>query len=303
MKKGLLMLLVTFSIINLGNIETNQNDITSNYIVYNNVTTQNENKRNYNYLYYKNDNNYIVTTQDDIKKAIYNGLNDNQNTITLYCKYSNNYDCLNDFYYIYENKTLMRSINNYVNPYNKYSDTRYRININNGNIKIEIDIEKKYTEEQINKINQKLDKYLNKLNLDKMTNEDKIKWAHDFIIDRDKYDEVAAEKGYGDAYSAYGAIINKKAICLGYAEAMAIILDKFNIPNILISNHDHIWNLVYSNDKWLHLDVTWDDPTSFNGKNLKIYDYYLITSEKLQLLDNSHNHKFNSEYYTELINN
>ena len=53
-----------------------------------------------------------------------------------------------------------------------------------------------------------------------------------------------------------------------------IILDKMGVLNIRISNNKHIWNLVYLNNEWLHLDLTWDDPVNDEDKDLLLYDYY-----------------------------
>jgi transglutaminase/protease-like cytokinesis protein 3 len=192
----------------------------------------------------------------------------------------------------------MTSISNYVSPYNRYTSTKYRININNGYAKIELNIEKKYSKEQIKEINEVINNNINKLDLDKMNDKEKIKWTHDFITKKNEYDYSALKIGDGDAYSAYGAIVGNKAVCLGYAEAMAILLDRFNIPNIMVSNDYHIWNLVNIDDKWLHLDATWDD-TAINGK----CDYYLVTSDKLSKLDSSDNHKYNYNYYVETLMN
>lgn len=325
MKKILLLCLFCFSIIkNNSNIVNDNPVLTYNYLtnnvinydgfnddyiyvnefeVSNNtvkmVNTTYNNKREYNFIVYKNSNNYNIASRDDIKNAIYNGLNDGNNNITMYCIYDNYNECISDFRSIYRNKRLLYSINNYVSPYNRYLSLNYKININNGKAKIEITVTKKYSDNQIEEINKKIDKYISKLKINKMSDEEKIKWAHDFIIDRNKYDKEAIKKGSGDAYSAYGALVGNKAICQGYAEAIAIVLDRFDIPNILISNDLHIWNLVYVNNKWYHLDATWDDPILYNGKQTKIYDYYLITSKRLSGIDSSSNHKFDSKYYKE----
>ena len=305
MKKLLLTLLFSFSITNFNNIEIDKtNNLANNIDIVSINEIEKKDKRNYNYVFYTNNDNYYISNIDDIKNSIYNGLNNGKDTIILYCKYNNNDDCLNDFYTVYNNKLLMSSINDYVSPYNKYSSTSYRININNGNVKISLDIDKKYTDEQIKEIDEKLDNYLNELNIDTMSDIDKIKWAHDFLIDKNKYDLNAAEYHTGgNSFNAYGAIVENQAVCQGYAEAMSIILDRFNIPNIMISNRNHIWNLVNIDSKWLHLDATWDDPVYENGKNDKIYDYYLITTEKLNNLDNSSSHQFDSNYYLESLIN
>ena len=329
MKKLLIILLASFSVdvysyIDQGVIKSNVNNYAINYelneesnnkdsdytnqitkinngneIDYNLYTKTNY-TRNYNYFYYNNSDNYNIKSKDDIKKAIYNGLNEGKTTITLYCAYDN---CLDDFYSIYKNRSLMKSINNYVSPYNKFASIKYRININNGKTTIYLENEKYYTNQQIDEINNYLDRYLSKLKLDEMNDKKIIKWGHDFIINKDKYDLDAVKSGSKDAFSAYGAIVGNKAICKGYAEAMAIILDRFNIPNIMISSDDHVWNLVYVDDKWLHLDLTWDDPVVSTGENIKIYDYYLVTSNNLAKLDNSGSHTYNPEYYLETLNN
>lgn len=325
MKKGLLILLICFLISNYSWAAADRNSNKKNSLVNTYYTVLSESpkgyslenevkfsnnhinknnsaqsklnyntKRDYDYLYYKNSNNYTIKNKDDIKNSIYNGLNSGKTTITLYCAYDDNDECLNDFYSIYNNKLLMASINNYVNPYNKYSSTAYKININNGNVKIEISIDKKYTEEQTKEIDKIIDSYLSQFNLNTMNDEEKIKLAHDFLVDKNRYYNSS-----NDAYSAYGAIVGNDAICQGYAEAMALFLDRFNIPNTMISNNIHIWNLVNVDGKWLHLDLTWDDPILTSGRQIKIYDYYLITSERLSKLDNSENHKYNSNYYLE----
>ena len=199
---------------------------------------------------------------------------------------------------MYKNKSLMSSINNYVNPYNRYSSTNYKINISGNKTKIEITINKKYTKDEVNEINSVIYSYLSKYDLNSMSDIDKIKLAHDFIIDNTIYDEDAINTGKKDIYSAYG-VIKGRAICQGYAETMAIFLDIFNIPNIMISNNEHIWNLVNVNDKWLHIDTTWDDPILSNGNQIKIYDYYLITTDELINLDDSDAHNINTNYYIE----
>ena len=77
---------------------------------------------------------------------------------------------------------------------------------------------------------------------------------------------------------------------------MAIILDEFNIPNFKVSSADHVWNVVYINNKWLHVDTTWDDDevNRYNRNN-----FFLIDTNKLYELDTSE-HTFNKEYYKEL---
>lgn len=63
-------------------------------------------------------------------------------------------------------------------------------------------------------------------------------------------------------YSAYGAFVLGECVCQGYAEAAKIVLDRFEIPNILTSSDaaNHIWNTILVDGKWYNMDITWDDP-------------------------------------------
>lgn len=302
MKKIILVFLacISFLCIVLIFIEEKHYKIEDNLVINSSFNYSNNTKRNYHYLNYTENNNYLITNQDDIKNAIYTGLNEGKDIITLNCNYSDYNDCLNDFHTVYDNKNLIKTISNYVSPYNKYSLINYRININDNHAKIVLIIEKKYTNNQIEKINNIIDKYINELYFENKSDEEKVKWAHDFIINNVEYDLDALEKREGTGFSAYDAIVSNKAVCLGYAEAMAIILDKFNIPNIMISNDMHIWNMVFLNKVWLHVDTTWDD--SMNSSDIR-YDYYLITSDELASLDSSDNHRYDSNIYVETLLN
>lgn len=42
----------------------------------------------------------------------------------------------------------------------------------------------------------------------------------------------------------------------------------------------HAWNLVYINNKWRHVDCTWDDPVSNYGDVIQ-YDYYNLTDQEI----------------------
>jgi len=75
---------------------------------------------------------------------------------------------------------------------------------------------------------------------------------------------------------------------------MAIFLDKLNIANYKISSEDHVWNLVYINDKWLHLDLTWNDTDDSYYQTL----YFLIDNSELFKYDKD-NYHFDDNFYIE----
>ena len=132
-----------------------------------------------------------------------------------------------------------------------------------------------------------------------MTTTDKIKKIHDFIIDSTQYDKLKQDNINDNTYksnTAYGVLVEHYGICSGYSDTISIFLNKLGIENYKISNDSHIWNLVYINGVWRHLDSTWDDPISDN--NINRDTYFLITYDELNK-KNDENHEFDKELYIE----
>ena len=63
------------------------------------------------------------------------------------------------------------------------------------------------------------------------------------------------------AATAYGALVNRQAVCQGYAQAYAYLLAKVGIDSYvaLSARLNHAWNIVYIGGVAYHTDVTWDD--------------------------------------------
>lgn len=114
---------------------------------------------------------------------------------------------------------------------------------------------------------------------------DKVKYVHDWIVDNVEYDNDDIESND----NIYGTFINKKVVCEGYAEGLKFMLDKLNIPCVLVygDGYDssgnveaHAWNYVKMDDgKWYAVDPTWDDPIYIGSANQIIksrkYEYFL----------------------------
>ena len=99
----------------------------------------------------------------------------------------------------------------------------------------------------------------------------------------------------------YGPLIEGYGLCGGYSDAMSIFLDYYNIPNFKIISENHAWNAVKINNKWYHLDLTWDDPITTSGKDVLKHDYFLINTQKLYELE-SIQHNFDKEVFKEIAN-
>ena len=68
--------------------------------------------------------------------------------------------------------------------------------------------------------------------------------------------------------SAYGCLVEKKCVCVGYAEAFRWCVSELGIPNTMVDTKSHSWNKVYikykGKKRWWHVDVTWNDTTKSN---------------------------------------
>ncbi len=96
------------------------------------------------------------------------------------------------------------------------------------------------------------------------TDLDKYFWIHDYLVDNVEYVDTNnsftnyPREIYPDYYNAYGAIVNGKTFCQGYAAAYKVLCDKANLDCVMIVGNDHSWNYVNLNNKWYIVDVSSD---------------------------------------------
>ena len=112
-------------------------------------------------------------------------------------------------------------------------------------------------------------------------------FLHDRLLQICTYDNRAAASSsdvYANAYSAYGALVEGKAVCEGYAKAMQILLNAASIPTTVVlgnaveDGEPHMWNLTMINGHYYYLDPTWNDGDTGNRV---LHTYFNITSEML----------------------
>lgn len=305
-KSGMLIIVIGIvSIIIVTICAFNKESITHNYYEYtidkkysNYATNEYFIEDNFNYV-----NNYTntgINNKEELIDFIYYTLNSGIPHIERYIDI-NYKEYNNDIKILTANdgegfKEKISILNNFVHPYNSSNNIKLTYG---GNYTLGITVNKAYSEKEIEEINKVIDKVID----DKITNstptKEKIKIIHDYIIDNTEYDKLKYENKEDTTYksnTAYGVLIEGYGTCNGYADAMAIFLNKMNIINYKISNNEHIWNLVYIDGNWYHLDLTWDDPIS--DMNINRDTYFLITTETLEKL-NDGTHIFNKEIYKE----
>ena len=252
-----------------------------------------KNKRNYNYKSFKETNNFEPKNIDDIKAIYYTVLNEGWDEFTFYCR-SEYEDCANDVRTVADDSEYVSLINNYVSPFNSYK--KYNTLVT-GDKEIYLSIDKTYTKEQTEYLTNYFNNLIDSLKIDrKNITKENIKSIHHYLINNITYDDDYTKTQDENSTTAYGAITTKKAICGGYTDAFAIAMDILNIPNFKVSSKEHIWNVIYYNNAWYHIDVTWDDDEINKNNNT---NFFMINTDTLLKKDKK-DHDFNIAFYKEL---
>lgn len=262
-----------------------------------NITIEkNEYYKDKNYSYVQNTNDFIAKNKKHLLNIFYTIINSGSDEFTFYCdeKYTS---CTNDVIALVDNKETLSHVNNFVHPYNSFENISVSYD-DHGEVNIKII--KVYTKSDIDSINARVESIIKKQIKKGMTNKQKIETIHNYIINHGKYATDKIRKNNSDkTYSkANNILIDGYGLCGSYADAMAIFLNKLGIDNYKIVSDSHIWNLVKINNKWLHLDLTWDDPITHDGLDKLEKLFLLIDNKKLKEL-NVEKHNYNKSIYKE----
>lgn len=125
---------------------------------------------------------------------------------------------------------------------------------------------------------------------------DRIKNVNKYIAEHTEYDYGALENAQhgvdynGNVNTAYGALVEGKAMCGGYSRAFKVVMDELNIPCVLIQGtaysgkaslglqagmEAHMWNAVQVDGLWYGVDVTYNDGASNLDKYTLVGDEIL----------------------------
>ena len=222
---------------------------------------------------------------------------------------ANGSDLLGKYYqsaieaYTYDNPEIF-----YLSPNKMYlnietttigSNVTYNVFINNGNENnyfIDEFTSQGQVESAINQIEQTKNQILQNRSENTYDN---IKMVHDYLVENIEYDTTISQS---NIYNVYGALVNGRAVCEGYARSFKYLMDELGIPCTLVigtgtnsqgETENHAWNYVQLNGNWYAIDCTWDDPVSSTGyvsQNSK-YRYFLKGSN-----DFSKDHKPSGQF-------
>lgn len=128
------------------------------------------------------------------------------------------------------------------------------------------------------KLYSKIDAILAKIIKPDMTEEQKVKAIHDYVVTHITYDY-----NYVDEETPENLLITiekGRGVCGDYTQLFQYLCDRASIPCISETGYvitlplgpPHAWNVVFLNGQWKFIDTTWDDNTS----NKISYKYYLV---------------------------
>lgn len=220
-----------------------------------------------------------VNNSQDLKKVIENNLLNFNNYMNLIIP-ANNAEMGMD-----EVKELLNIVlmDNYA--YKCYIDSTQASYITvGGETGIRIQLGYNYSPNELvamnREVDSKADEIIGQIITPSMTDYDKVKAIHDYIVNNTTYDSSLQPI----SYTIYGALIKGSGVCQAYTSAFEALLDKVGIENIAVVSEsmEHAWSMVKLDGDYYHIDTTWDDPVTNTGENVLRYDYFLINDEEMK---------------------
>ena len=271
-----------------------------------NIQTSDNNNVNVDYSNITIDK-YFYNQLEEPSKTIYKALESNKenmitgtykiefgNTFSDILDSANGQNELGDYYqsaieaYTYDNPDVF-----YLSPSKMYlnietttfgSSTTYNVFINNGS-DANYFTDEFSSESQVRSAINSIEQVKNTLVSRRTGNTyEDIKMVHDYLVDNIEYDTSLSKD---NIYDLYGALVNRVAVCEGYARSFKYILDEMGVPCVLVigtgtnsrgETERHAWNYVEIDGNWYAVDCTWDDPVVVGGGNLpqsSKYKYFL----------------------------
>ena len=243
------------------------------------------------YMYQYDTDTYILGHScydylDDAQKYVYDAIVSNAGNLTFTINFPNNIFAYADFnnksyltaimnavctdrpdifYYagysitggtLYSGGKYLKTMNYQVNPYDSY-----------------------YTNSNVKGFYNALMAKIPQVPVDLSNRYNFIKSVHDYLADTVYYPDLNTSDYVMSAHDAYGALVEGRAVCQGYSDAVKLICDYYNIPCICISGtsdgYGHMWNAIQMDDgKWYLMDLTWDDQDSW-----LYYDFFLVGTQ------------------------
>ena len=244
----------------------------------------------YNELYKNKENLKTGTYKIDFGNTFQSLLSKENGDVELKAQYQSAIEAL-----IYENPEIfyLDVTKMYINieKTTKITGTKYNVYIDNGSEYTYL-TEGFYTEEDIEEYENLIEQAKNAIisSVQGQSDYQKIKYIHNYLIDTIQYQDDLTQN---NVYDIYGALVEKKCVCEGYAKAFQYLMNEIGIENTIVigtgtnsrnQTENHAWNYVKLKGQWYAVDVTWDDPIITGGgwlTNKSRYKYFLKGSKTM----------------------
>lgn len=251
----------------------------------------------YNALKYKKPEVAVQDTEDAalltaFKNEVQTRINTYETNITLpyKTKNSNTEEVMNTLFKAYKE---VASKNEYTD-YNR-SNVSYSLSGSPGNYTFTLKITYSETKEQTEYVMKQAKAIVSSIIQAGMDDHEKVKAIHDYVVKHVSYDTSYK------AYTAYEALVNRSAVCQGYTLLTYQLLKEAGIENHFVvgtgDGQPHAWNLVKIDNKWYHLDTTFDDPVP-DVQGRVTYSYFNLSDEQI-----ARNHVWNRGDYPQATTN
>lgn len=226
------------------------------------------------------------------KNEVQTRINTYETNITLpyKTKNSNAEEVMNTLFNAYKE---VANKNEYTN-YNR-SNVSYGISGSPGNYTFKLNITYRETKEQTEYVMKQAKAIVSSIIQTGMDDHEKVKAVHDYVVKHVSYDTSYK------AYTAYEALANRSAVCQGYTLLTYQLLKEAGIENHFVvgtgDGQPHAWNLVKIDNKWYHLDTTFDDPVP-DVQGRVTYSYFNLSDEQI-----AKNHVWNRGDYPQATTN
>ena len=247
-------------------------------------------------------NGYLISNQDELKYALAAAMLKLKTDFVL-----NFYKYLGDPWNDFETETnkAMELISQKTGVKDLLSRWEYSGTIEKLNIKMQYRYNQESFAQELVKneaVQEKVTEIISAYIKPGMTEYDKERVLHDYIINHSEYDyeNLMNNTIPNDSFTPYGILILGRGVCQGYAEAFALLGKEAGLECQAVIGeaygfnqwNGHAWNIVKIGDRYYHLDVTFDDPVVQDGNGVLRYNYYNLTDTEI-----SRDHKWDRSAY------
>ena len=106
---------------------------------------------------------------------------------------------------------------------------------------------------------------------------DTVEYDQDALYSAERNGYDAPDESFGDSFTAYGALINGRCVCSGYAAAFQLLAEAAGMESIVVTGIldglPHAWNKVKLDGEWRVVDVTNNDAEYIANAILNLPDH------------------------------